>query len=449
MPLRAASYAASLVQRAAAHPVARAAAGFAGITGLVKAVAFLKEAVVAAAFGVGPAMDSYLMALVIITFPSAVLLNAAQTVFIREYVRAITLRGEAAAARFLRGSMFTVLLALTLTLALWVAVLPAILSIVGHGLAPPQRALVAANVVKLIPYYYLTGINLLGYGILQARQMFLRSALFPIATPLVVMGLVAMFSADLDVLIGALTAGTAAETVFIFVTGRAHFASTAEGPAEATSLVRDFATGSLTLVPGTLIAGLSPVIEQTIASGLGSGAIAGLGYAAKLPATLNTLLTTAIGVTILPYFSDRLSRGDVQSCRSFFVRYTGLIVLAGLAIAAVAALGSAPFVRLAFEHGHFTARDTLFVTAIQQAYLWQLPGAMVSTLALRYVVAQGRYRALTLGTMAMLPFSAFLQWWLARGWGAPGLAFGTSAGVTLTALVFFRLALRNSSEGAP
>jgi len=106
-------------------------------------------------------------------------------------------------------------------------------------------------------------------------------------------------------------------------------------------------------------------------------------------------------------------------------------------------------VRLAFEHGHFTARDTLFVTAIQQAYLWQLPGAMVSTLALRYVVAQGRYRALTLGTMAMLPFSAFLQWWLARGWGAPGLAFGTSAGVTLTALVFFRLALRNSSEGAP
>src|SRR6516165_3102353 len=157
----------SVLQRAARHPVMRAAAGFAAITSLVKAVAFVKEAVVAAAFGVGTSMDSYLMALVVIGFPSAVMVNAAQTVFIREYIRIIAVQGEAAAVRFLRGAIVGLLLALTVLLIAWMALLPGILSVVGHGLTPAQRALVAANVSRLIPYYYLNGINLLCYRVLQ------------------------------------------------------------------------------------------------------------------------------------------------------------------------------------------------------------------------------------------------------------------------------------------
>src|SRR5262249_43372580 len=149
----------------------------------------------------------------------------------------------------------------------------------------------------------------------------------------------------------------------------------------------DFARGTLTLVPGTLISGLAPVIEQTIASGLGHGAISALGYASKLPATLNSLLTTAIGVTILPYFAERLSRGDEHNCRVFFVRYAAIVTLAGAAVAAVAVFGSEPFVRFAFQRGQFSAHNTQLVTMLQQAYLWQLPGAMVAMVATRYVAA--------------------------------------------------------------
>src|SRR5262249_43669983 len=145
-----------------------------------------------------------------------------------------------------------------------------------------------------IPYYYLNGVNLLGYGVLQSRRAFLRAALIPIATPAVTMLLVAMRGADLGVLIGALTMGTAAETVLIWVllwVSRAR--ATALAP-PARHGMREFAWGTAILVPGALIAALTPVIEQTLASGLGRGAISALGYAAKLPATLNTLLTTAV-----------------------------------------------------------------------------------------------------------------------------------------------------------
>jgi putative peptidoglycan lipid II flippase len=434
--------AASLLHRFLRHPVPRAAAGFAATTSLVKAVAFVKEAVVAAAFGVGTSMDSYLMALVIIGFPSGVLVNAAQTVFVREYVRVIAVQGEPAGGRFMRGAFLGLLLALTVLLAAWIALLPAVLSVVGHGLPPEQRALVATNVVRLIPYYYLNGINLLGYGVLQSRKAFVRSALVPILTPLVVMVLIATLRSDLNVLIGALTLGTAAETLFVLTLIRKDQPQLADGGAQATRGLRDFARGTLILMPGTVISGLSPVIEQTIASGLGHGAISALGFAAKLPATLNSLLTTAIGVTILPYFSQRLSLGDEQNCRRFFVRYVVVVAVIGAAIAAAAVIGSEPFVRFAFQRGQFSAQSTLLVTLLQQAYLWQLPGAMVAAVALRYVAAQGRYRVMTMGTMAMVPVTGLLQWSFAEFWGAAGLAFGASAGAALTAVLLFCLALR-------
>jgi putative peptidoglycan lipid II flippase len=438
--------AASQLQRLVHHPVMRAAAGFAAMTSLVKAVAFVKESMVAAVFGVGSTMDSYLMAFVIVGFPSAVLVNAAHTVFTREYVRIIAVHGDGAAGRFMRVALLQLLLALTALLAVWIALLPTLLSIVGHGLTPPQRSLVMSNVLRLIPYYYLNAINLLGYGVLQSRKAFARSAFIPIATPLVMMGLIAVLPADLSVLIGALTLGTAAETVLMLFQVRKEQPRLAGGQSETTGRLHDLAWGTLILMPGTLVSGLLPIIEQTIASGLGHGTISALGYAAKLPATLNGLLTGAIGVTILPYFSQRLSLGDDQNCRRFFVRYAMLLTLAGLTIAAAAAFGSEPFVRVAFQRGQFSAHDTLLVTALQQAYLWQLPGAMVGAVALRYVAAQGRYRTMTIVSMAMVAVTGLLQWSLSQLWGAGGLAFGTSAGQALTAILFFRLALRRSPK---
>jgi len=440
--------AASVLQRVLRHPVTRAAAGFTALTSLVKAVAFLKEAVVASAFGVGASMDSYLMALVVIGFPSGVLLNAAQTVFIREYVRIVEVHGDAAASRFLRSALLGTVLVLTLLLVLWVALLPAILAVVGHGLAASQRAFVAANVHRLIAYYYLNGINLLGYGALQARRVFLRSAVTPIVTPLVIIALLAFAGADLPRLIDALTLGTGLETLLIGVLMVKFHEPTKVSMAQVAQRVREFAWGTLVLVPGTVCTGLSPVIEQTIASGLGHGAISALGYAAKLPSTLNSLLTTAIGVTILPYFAQRLAHGYDESCRRFFVRYAMLMAFVGTMVAGAAVLGSAPFVRVAFQRGHFSAVDAFLVTALQRAYLWQLPGALIAMVATRFIAAQGRYRTLTVGAVLMVPITGLAQWCLSTRWGPAGLALGTSVGAALSALLLLHLALRVPLERA-
>jgi len=62
------------------------------------------------------------------------------------------------------------------------------------------------------------------------------------------------------------------------------------------------------------------------------------------------------------------------------------------------------------------------------------------------VAAQGRYRAMAIFSMVMVPITGLLQWLLADVWGASGLAFGTSAGATLTAIVLFWLALWRAAK---
>jgi putative peptidoglycan lipid II flippase len=438
--------AASTLQRVVHHPILRATAGFTATTAGVKAIAFLKEAVVVAAFGVGASMDSYLMALVVIGFPSGVLLNAAQTVFVREYVRVREAGSEAAAGRLLGSALLAVLVLLSVVLVAWLALLPQILALVGHGLRPAVRALVSANVHMLIPYYYLNSINMLGYGALQARKAFLRTGLTPVATPLIIIALVVTLGANLRILIAALTLGTAAETALIFLStkGALGVFRRSAGPWQ-NSGTRDFIRGTTFLVPGMLVGGLLPVIEQTIASGLGQGTISALGFAAKLPSTLNSLLTVAIGVTTLPYFAQRLLTGDAESSRRFFVRYAAVLAIAGAAIAAVAVLGSEPFVRVAFQRGHFTPANTMLVATLQQAYLWQLPGAMAGMAAVRYLAAQGRYRAMTTINIVNALVTGSIQWALAREWGGPGLALATSVGIAFSATTLVILAMQSSA----
>jgi putative peptidoglycan lipid II flippase len=429
--------------RIRAHPVARAAAGFTAGTTVVKAFAFLKEAVVAATFGVGASMDTYLMALVVIGFPSGVLLNALQTVLIREYAHAQSLQGDASASRLLRAGVLLLCAVLTLFMVLWLICLPEILSVVGHGLSDPARAQVTAVVYRLVPYYYLNGLNLVGYGVLQARHNFRSSALIPILTPILTMVLVAASGArDVDLLVNALTLGTLAETASIgaILIRQMHASSAGTGNLTRAEF-RSLAWGTVSLMPGTLLSGLSPVIEQSIASGLGHGAISALGYAAKLPGTLNSLLTTAVGVTVLPYFTTHLAHGEAAPTRRFFVRYAALLALSGCLLALVAVLCSSDFVRIAFQRGAFSPENTHLVTRLQQAYLWQMSGTLVGAVATRFIAAQGRYRLMSVASLISVPLTGLVQWGLATGFGPAGLAFGTSVGATLSGATLMCLAL--------
>jgi peptidoglycan biosynthesis protein MviN/MurJ (putative lipid II flippase) len=136
-----------------------------------------------------------------------------------------------------------------------------------------------------------------------------------------------------------------------------------------------------------------------------------------------------------------LARDQLAECRRLYLRYVGLVALGGAVISLICIVISHDFVRLAFERGAFSTEDTDTVSTVQQAYLLQLPGALVGMLSVRLIAARGAFVALTAANIAIVPLVGLLQWWFASTWGTTGVALGTSVGATVSAAVFVALSL--------
>jgi putative peptidoglycan lipid II flippase len=426
--------------------MARAAMLYTGMTGGVKVASFVKEAVVAAAFGVSGAMDTYLMGLMLIGVPSSLLLNAVQTALIPFFVEVRERDGTQGTASFLRSAASATLLAMTALLLLWFALLPWIIGIVGHGFDPAKRDAVRSIFVWLIPYYFLNGLNLLGHGALQAEKRFLPTALAPLCTILVTIAIVlGTGGGDVHKLVLGLVIGSLLEWMVLHWQLHRGGASLLPGNISLTPEILRIARGSVVLVGGSFVLCFSPMIEQGLGSGLGKGTVAAMGYAFRLPAMVSGLLVTAVGVTVLPFFSEMLARRDEAGCERAFRRYA-LALLAGGSLLMLALVAfSEPLVALGYQRGVFSPGDTRLVAQIQRAYLVQIPGALVGMLAMRLLVAQGAYAAVAVVNSLTVVGSGTLAWMLSKHLGPVGVALGLSIGATVSAGILVAISLRSFS----
>jgi putative peptidoglycan lipid II flippase len=416
---------------------------YAGMTGGVKVASFVKEAVVAAAFGVSGAMDTYLMGLMLIGVPASLLLNAVQTAFIPLFVEVREKLGTKANAFFLRSTASATVLAMAVALLLWFAMLPWIIDLVGHGFDPAKRDAVRGIFLWLVPYYFLNGLNLLGHGALQAQKRFLPTALAPLCTILVTIGIVlGTRGGGVHKLALGLVIGSLLEWMVLHWQLRRDEASLLPGQLSLTPEVLRIAKGSVVLLGGSFLLSFSPMIEQGLASGLGKGTIAAMGYAFRLPTMISGILVTAVGVTVLPFFSEMLARRDDAACERTFRRYAlALLGGGGLLMLSLVAF-SQPLVALGYQRGAFTPQDTQLVAQIQRAYLIQIPGALVGMLAMRLLVAQGAYSIVAVNSALSVVASGVLAWALSKHMGAVGIALGLSIVATVSAVVMVLMILR-------
>lgn len=144
-------------------------AWFGALSLLPKVFSLFKDVAVAASFGASQALDTYLIAFVLIGVPVSIVVVAMQTTLIPALVN----KDSNAAAGLLGGAIKLAVALLILALPIWLAVLPAALGVLYPGEAENIRHDLLSACLWLIPYYFFNGINLLLYGALQARKVFL------------------------------------------------------------------------------------------------------------------------------------------------------------------------------------------------------------------------------------------------------------------------------------
>lgn len=403
---------------------------------VAKGLGFVKEIAVAAYFGLSGALDVYLLAFVLIGFPLSILLNAIQTAFISR-LSGHARSSEEAAQLYVTTALLT-LTAMAVLLPLWLLLLHPLLPWLASGFSVEKKQALETALFWLIPYYFLNGLNLLGYGTLQAKGRYLANGLLPTASPLTTILMLAAWGGtdDWHILVYALVAGAAAECALLLLVLQRNSLLRSPHFQGVTGLKPVFGA-SLVLLPGTIMLAVGPVIEQAIAASMGEGTIAALGYGYKLPAALQGIFVTAIGITVLPYFASLIAQQRIGYCLHSLEKLAFWLLMGGASLALPLSAFSGDLVALMYQRGAFDVAASMHVAPIQVAYFLQLPFALVAMMGLRTLAALGHNGLMSACTAVAVVLQSALAYGLGLRFGASGIAWAAALVSALLAATSF------------
>lgn len=393
---------------------------------LTKSVGLGKELVVADAFGTAPALEAYLLALVVCNFLVGLVAHSLPTAFIPVLVRQIE-RGQVDDARRL------------VTATSWVAIAVGIaagivLTFAADTLVGDEHAEAAAAVAILAPVVPLAGVASVWGAVLHAQRRFWAVSLAPVATPVAIVAtiLVTDTPGAID-LAGATVIGAAIEAVVMLAIVARGKRLMWAWPNLRDRGLPEVMRGYGPLLLGAAALGLVPVIDRIAAAFAGEGAIATLAYAGRLVDPLLATGATAIGTAMLPYAARSIAQGRPDELRATSIRVSALVLAVAVPATLVLVTASGPLVHVLFERGAFTPDDAAAVARLQAVLALQIPIYLVGMVAVRVLAAAGAVRLLLLGNVASLALTLALDLALVGPLGPLGIAIATV--VTRTTVV--------------
>jgi putative peptidoglycan lipid II flippase len=416
-----------------------------GFTLLSRITGFIRDIVLAAILGAGPAADAFFVALRLPNHFRAIFAEGAfNAAFVPAYARIREQSGAERAGLF-ADRIFTLLLASQIVL-LAVALLftPAVIDVLAPGFRDdPGRFALAVKLTRItFPYLLLITLVTLYGGILNALQRFAAVAAAPIFLNLsiVVALLLAAFFPDAGhaAAWGVVVSGVLQALLVGGDALRADALAALRWP-ELDADVRKFfrALGPATV--GSAGVQLALFADTIIASFLAAGAISALYYADRLDQLPIGVIGIAAGTVVLPEMARRIAAGDEAGAAAAQNRAIEFTLL--LAIPCLAAFLVIPelIMRALFMRGAFSAADAVAAGRTLAAYaIGLLPFVLIRSTVASFF-ARGDtvtpVKAALIAAAVNIGFKVLLMGPLAQ----VGLALATSIGawINLALVVWF------------
>jgi putative peptidoglycan lipid II flippase len=180
------------------------------------------------------------------------------------------------------------------------------------------------------------------------------------------------------------------------------------------------------MAAGAFLMNSSLLINQSMAAMLGPGSVAALGYGNKVVTLILGVGSLALSTAVLPYFSRMVATGDWAGVRHTLRTYLRLILITTLILTGILVVCAQPMVRILFERGSFTAKDTYVVSVVTACFALQIPFYVAGILGVRLLNALGMSRSILLICAANLVVNVLGNLFLMRWIGVAGIALSTS-----------------------
>lgn len=178
------------------------------------------------------------------------------------------------------------------------------------------------------------------------------------------------------------------------------------------------------------------LIRDNLASRLASGAVTSLTYGWMLQQVPETLIGTAIGTALLPTLSEQFAANKTEEFRVTIEKAVRVLVALCLPIAVTLAIGLRPLLAFAFDFGQQGTRLLAWVTA---AFLGGLLGHSLKEVSARAFYARQNALIPLLTAGINVALYAVLGSLLFRPLGAPGIALTDSIVFTLESILLLIL----------
>jgi putative peptidoglycan lipid II flippase len=375
--------------------VLRALGSIGGATLLSRVLGYVRDMVVALAFGAGPLTDAFLVAFRIPNILRRLLGEGAlATAAIPIFTEYAVKRERPEFVRMLRAVFGAALLVLGAVTLLGIVTAPWIVDLVAPGFArdPSQEALATRLTRVMFPYLLLVGLSALAMGALNSHGRFFASALGPAALNVGMILGVLLLARRLDPPILSLAVG-------VLVGGTGQLALQLPGLRRCGCLVhpsaelRHPALGRIATLLLPSVFGLAAVqvtvfVNTLLASLLPAGSISFLYYADRIMEFPLGVFGIALASASLPAMSRQAADGDPRAVAGTL----GFALRLSFFVAVPATIGlillREPITRVLFERGQFTAADT---AATANALLWYAAG--LSGFSASRIAAQAFYAA--------------------------------------------------------
>jgi putative peptidoglycan lipid II flippase len=406
---------------------------------------FARDAGIAALLGAGPVADAFLVAFQLVNVVRRLLsegaLNAA---LVPAWLHVRETEGAVAAAAFAGRVLGTASAALMVATALIGLLMPLVIAVLAPGFAGhPTLQLAVDDARLMLPYLAFAGPVTVMMALLNAQARFALTAFSPL---LFNIALIAVMTALLGwrqdahdaALIVAATVGIAGLLQLLVLVLRRGGGSVATPLRIAfDAQMRGFFGQA---IPG-MIASSGPqwlIVGGAIVASSSPSAVSWLYFANRLIELPLGIVGVAMGTVLVPELTRALRGGDGASMISAQSR--GLELAAGLALPA--ALGlivlSEPVVRMLFEHGVFTALDTVATAQALTLLAVGLPAHVLVKALSPAFFARGDTRTPLLATSAGFAVAVVMSVILGRWYGASGVAFSVALGAWSSALALIR-----------
>lgn len=412
---------------------------------LSRILGFVRDVVVARAFGAGSEADAFFVAFRI---PNLFRRLFAEGAFSQAFVPALSQersRGGDAAVRDLAAHVAGALAALlALVTVIGVLAAPVLVLVFAPGFhASADKFELTAQMLRIcFPYLAFISLTSLCAGILNTYGRFAVPAFTPVLLNVCLIAATLLLAPRMEQPVVALAIG-------VLVSGLAQLAFQLPFLARLGLLVRPrfslvhagMRRVALLAVPallGVSVAQINILVNTVIASFLRDGSVSWLYYSDRIMEFPLGVFGIALATVILPSLSREHASGSPQAFSDTLDWALRLVCVISIPAAIGLGLLAGPILATLFQHGAFTASDVYLASLSLTAFAIGLPGFVaVKVLAPGYYARQDMRTPVRIAVIAMLT-NLVVNLALVAPLAHAGLALGTASAALLNAALLYR-----------